>query len=210
MSDPAYADIYDQYLKPLAKDLERYLADMVAELPHIDRVSARAKSPERFLAKASKIIFDDIPKYDFPLSEIQDQIGARIIVFYLSDIDKVKQTIFKYATPIELKHKEPESTEEFGYFGTHMILPIPDDIIPEEAIFQLPAFFELQIKTLFQHAWSEAHHDLGYKAARKLSSDEKRRVAFTAAQAWGADRMFDELAMGLVFSPLTGQDWGQA
>jgi putative GTP pyrophosphokinase len=55
------------------------------------------------------------------------------------------------------------------------------------------AFFELQIKTLFQHAWSEAEHDLGYKPATVLSSDQKRRLAFTAAQAWGADQIFDEL-----------------
>lgn len=55
------------------------------------------------------------------------------------------------------------------------------------------SFFELQIKTLFQHAWSESEHDLGYKPTTTLSSDQKRRLAFTAAQAWGADQIFDEL-----------------
>jgi len=54
-------------------------------------------------------------------------------------------------------------------------------------------FFELQIKTLFQHAWSEAEHDLGYKPTTVLSHDQKKRLAFTAAQAWGADQVFDEL-----------------
>ena len=50
------------------------------------------------------------------------------------------------------------------------------------------------MKTLFQHAWSEAEHDLGYKPGTvPLTSDEKRRLAFTAAQSWGADRVFDEL-----------------
>jgi hypothetical protein len=27
-----------------------------------------------------------------------------------------------------------------------------------------------------------------------LTSDEERQMAFTAAQAWGADRIFEELA----------------
>jgi putative GTP pyrophosphokinase len=60
----------------------------------------------------------------------------------------------------------------------------------------IPDFFELQIKTLFQHAWSEAHHDLGYKqepGSTPLTSEEKRKLAYTSAQAWGADHMFDEL-----------------
>jgi hypothetical protein len=34
----------------------------------------------------------------------------------------------------------------------------------------------------------------------QLSSDQKRKIAFTAAQAWGADKMFEEL-----FRELAGQ-----
>jgi GTP pyrophosphokinase len=52
----------------------------------------------------------------------------------------------------------------------------------------------LQIKTLFQHAWSEANHDLGYKPAlAPVGVEDERRLAFTSAQAWGADHIFDEL-----------------
>jgi putative GTP pyrophosphokinase len=50
-----------------------------------------------------------------------------------------------------------------------------------------------RVPSLFQHAWSEAEHDLGYKPSNELTSDQKRRVAFTAAQAWGADQIFDEM-----------------
>ncbi|MCL5802016.1 MAG: hypothetical protein M1283_05805, partial [Gammaproteobacteria bacterium] len=57
----------------------------------------------------------------------------------------------------------------------------------------VPNLFELQIKTLFQHAWAEAEHDLGYKTSNSLTSLQKRKIAFTAAQAWGADQIFDEL-----------------
>jgi putative GTP pyrophosphokinase len=74
-------------------------------------------------------------------------------------------------------------------------LVIPTDVIDDGMDQSLmPGFFELQIKTLFQHAWSEADHDLGYKPGeRPLSSDEKRQLAYTSAQAWGADHMFDGL-----------------
>jgi len=62
---------------------------------------------------------------------------------------------------------------------------------------EAPEFFELQIKTLFQHAWAEAEHDLGYKPPKPLTSIQKRKMAFTAAQAWGADQIFDELSREL-------------
>jgi len=32
-----------------------------------------------------------------------------------------------------------------------------------------------------------------YKPTEEVSSDEKRRLAFTVAQAWGAGQIFDEL-----------------
>lgn len=58
----------------------------------------------------------------------------------------------------------------------------------------IPRVFELQVKTLFEHAWSEAEHDLGYKPGEQpLTPDQTHRLAYTSAQAWGADRMFDEL-----------------
>lgn len=50
----------------------------------------------------------------------------------------------------------------------------------------------------FQHAWSEANHDLAYKPTGELTDDQQRLFAFTAAQAWGADRIFPELRAELV------------
>ena len=57
----------------------------------------------------------------------------------------------------------------------------------------IPEVFELQIKTVFQHAWSECAHDIEYKQNEPLTHDDLRKVAFTAAQTWGADNIFEEL-----------------
>jgi ppGpp synthetase/RelA/SpoT-type nucleotidyltranferase len=72
----------------------------------------------------------------------------------------------------------------------------------------VPEFFELQIKTLFQHAWSEAHHDIGYKAVRPLTSDERRKMAFTAAQAWGVDVIFEDLSQALLLNDNEPHEFG--
>lgn len=187
-----YQSLHDDVLTKTSDHLRDYIKSCLDDLPNIDNVAARAKSPERFAAKALKQI-DGSFKYKNPLSEIQDLIGARVTVLYLSDIDHVRKVIDGYFNAIEWQDKMPESDSEFGYFGNHYILPLPDDVIPEGEEGRAPKFFELQIKTLFQHAWSEAHHDIGYKAPRDLSSLERRQMAFSAAQAWGADQIFEAL-----------------
>jgi len=189
-----YKRRYDTFLRSIAQNLQEHIRNHLDGVSNIDRVTARAKSPERFAEKVRRTNKDGSPKYEKPLTEIQDQLGARVIVFYLNDVKVVIDVITRYFQPIEQRELVPESEWTFGYFGEHFVLPLPKDVVPGDiALEMVPRFFELQIKTLFQHAWSEAEHDLGYKSPKPLSSDQLRRLAFTAAQAWGADRVFEEL-----------------
>lgn len=201
MSDDAaiYEERFTSFLKRAAERLEGYIADLVKGLSGIDQVSARAKDPARFAEKAVRKDSDGQPKYRHPLVEIQDQLGARIVVFYEETIKTVISLVNDYFQAIEEQALVPESFWEFGYFGTHLVLALPSDVVPSDVdVADAPRFFELQIKTVFQHAWSQANHALGYKAPRELSGDQKRRLAFTAAQAWGADRVFQELQSELM------------
>jgi putative GTP pyrophosphokinase len=181
-------------LEPLAEKLATHLRESLSGVRRIDRIGTRAKSPNRFLAKASKDDNDGSRKYEHPFEQIQDMVGARVVVFYLQDVEAVSAEIDRYYTRIEIKDLIPESLSEFGYVGKHFILAVPEDLIEDGADREkIPKFFELQVKTLFQHAWSEAEHDLAYKPAEPLTSLQRRQVAFTAAQAWGADHLFSQL-----------------
>ena len=191
-----YQSRYDRVLVPLSKRLDNYIRDLTADYPRIDRISVRAKSVSRFIDKAKKMENGAL-KYSDPLNQIQDQIGARVVTFYLSDVEQISKLVEDYFGSIEVKHVVPDSPQEFGYEGKHYILFIPADVKDAATADDCPNFFELQIKTLFQHAWGEADHDLIYKASGPLTADHRRRVAFTAAQAWGADRIFQELAQEL-------------
>jgi ppGpp synthetase/RelA/SpoT-type nucleotidyltranferase len=188
-----YKERYDNHLVSLARVLEEHIRENLKDVPRIDRVSARAKGVDSFVSKAGKEV-NGVKKYSDPYNQIQDQIGVRVVTFYLDDVDAVTKEIEGYYRKIESKSIVPDSDSEFGYFGKHFILLIPDDLINDGSdVNKIPKFFELQVKTLFQHAWGEAEHDLGYKPGAVLSSDVKRRIAFTAAQAWGADQIFNEL-----------------
>ena len=188
-----YKERYDKYLVSIAKSLEEHVKDNLKGQARIDRVSARAKGIDSFNGKAEKEV-DNSKKYSDPLNQIQDQIGVRIITFYRNDVEIVSNVIEGYYRKIESKNIVPDSDSEFGYFGRHYIMLVPDELLDDDFDKdKIPNFFELQIKTLFQHAWGEAEHDLGYKTGAKLSSDIKRKIAFTAAQSWGADQIFNEL-----------------
>ena len=190
----AYARRYERVLVLLAARLHEYISGLMEDQPRIDRVTVRAKSPDRFLGKAATGGENGF-NYSDPLAQIQDQIGARIVVFYRDDVQRVEKIVNRYFAAIENRQLIPETESEFGYFGHHLVLVLPTDVIDKDMDDSMvPSFFELQIKTLFQHAWSEADHDLGYKPGSvPLTSDQKRKIAFTSAQAWGADLIFDEL-----------------
>jgi putative GTP pyrophosphokinase len=191
-----YNTRFSQVLKPIASSLESLIAEYMGAtpaVPRIDRIAVRAKSPDSFIAKASKNKGGK-NYYSDPLTQIQDQIGARIILFYLSDVDVACERVMKYMTVAEEQVKEPKSEWQFGYFGRHYILSLPFDAVPASIEREVaPRHFELQVRTLFQHAWSEADHDIVYKAKQDLTSLQLRQCAFAAAQSWGADRVFQEL-----------------
>jgi putative GTP pyrophosphokinase len=194
-----YKKRFEVALQPIARNIENELKDILLNVKNIDRIVARAKSIDRFLLKSNKIE-KGRKKYSDPISQIQDQIGARIITFYIEDVELVSREILRYYREIERKKLIPESESEFGYVGNHFILLINQELIPEDVPKTLvPNFFELQVKTLFQHAFSEASHDLAYKPSSQLTKEQKRKVAFTAAQAWGADMVLSDLSKEIFF-----------
>lgn len=191
----AYTKRYNEVLTPLACNLEAYLRDIFGGVSRIDRISARPKSIDRFVAKAATKLDDGTEKYREPLEQIQDQVGARVTVLFKQDVDSAAALASAHFRYVESRDVEPECVYEFSYFGRHFVSLLPDDVISDswdKAL--IPGFFELQINTVFQHAWSEASHDVGYKPLLgELSRDDKRALAFASAQAWGADKAFADI-----------------
>jgi ppGpp synthetase/RelA/SpoT-type nucleotidyltranferase len=178
-------------LQEVMNDIEKLLVEILDGISRKDRIETRVKAIDSFIEKASKKDSDEKPKYNYPLEEIQDQSGARIVVFYKSDVELAAKRILTEFREVQDRQIEQPDPEAFSYEARHFVCLIPPDI---QARYKPPInFFELQISTLFQHAWAEANHDLGYKSPRDLSYGDRRRIAWAAAQAWGADMIFDEM-----------------
>jgi putative GTP pyrophosphokinase len=195
--------LINEKMRSIASKIESNLLEIFSEVSHIDKIGCRVKAEESFLAKAMKLK-DGKRKYQIPLKEIQDIIGARIVVYYKNNMDSIIELIKKYFHFVEETKIIPDDVMKFGYEGLHFICFIPSTIYSSHNGNPLiPNFFELQIKTLYQHAWSQAEHGLGYKPDKPLSYEEERKLAFLAAQSWGADMILKELVEGPGYSDQT-------
>ncbi|MDQ0778369.1 putative GTP pyrophosphokinase [Streptomyces aurantiacus] len=178
----------------LVDNLTEVVSSDLAAVPHVDRISFRVKDPGSFFVKSNATLPDGSMKYSNPLREIEDQVAGRVIVFYFSDIQAVSGVLEDTFRRVESEAKEPEDESSFGYESYHHIFLIPEHHKPDgwEREDDMPVTFELQIRTLFMHAWAEPQHDLGYKGD-DISREVRRKLAWVAASAWGADRTMDEI-----------------
>jgi putative GTP pyrophosphokinase len=189
-------------LQTTADALEARLAEALEGVRHVDRVTFRVKSVESFVRKCTsesgepKLDTADGVKYSEPLEEIEDQIAGRVLVFFRRDLEVVEARIREcFRAAVEFKRREPASAAAFGYESDHFVFVIDEHIKADgwADAGAMPTTFELQVRTLFMHAYAEPQHDLGYKGDEPLDSETERQFAWIAASAWGADRTMNEL-----------------
>lgn len=181
-------------LEHASKRLHQEVLLSLRECNHIDRVSFRVKGADSFAKKASDR--RNNPPYTDPLREIEDQIAGRVIVFFRSDLKIVHDLLFnRVFQPVEAQERRPDTDAEFGYESNHYVFQIPPQALPSEwpDDGQMPTTFELQLRTLFMHAWAEPQHDIGYKGGEHIPKDIRRELAWIAASAWGADQAYERI-----------------
>ncbi len=178
----------ESLLEDLRANLERETCDALDGVPHIDRISFRVKQAASFAEKVQDRRVE--PPYTDPLVEVEDQVAGRVIVFFLTDLEVVSEKLKGTFNTVERKHHRPPKDQEFGYESWHLICVIPPQCFPNgwQGRDDVPQTFELQLRTIFMHAYAEPNHDLGYKATSDLKPEHRRELAWVAASAWGADR----------------------
>jgi putative GTP pyrophosphokinase len=178
-------------LRALAGNLEANVKELLDGVQHIDRIYFRPKQPRKFLEKSKKEK-DGKLVYKNPLTEIEDQVAGRVLVFFLDDIDVILEKLRENFNPFEELRKQPKSHDAFGYESYHCVFNIPPTLKPNTwgTIKEPPVSFEMQVRTLFMHAWAEPEHDLGYKGKKNAPPEALRHFAWAAASAWGGDRAF--------------------
>ena len=159
---------------------------------NVDRVSVRVKDPHSFVEKVTK---RKKGKYRHPFCEVEDQIAGRVIVRFEEDMKSVQDIIKRRFNAIEEDRREPSEQDKFGYETLHFILALPIECKPGNwgEMDEMPNTVELQVRTIFMHAWAETSHDILYKSSAPISDDDKRMIYWVAASAWGCDQAYNKI-----------------
>ena len=125
------------------------------------------------------------------LEDITDILGCRVICFLSDEVDKIgKKVEEKFVVDWENSSNKKDLLKEnaFGYLSLHYICSLPfGDKWPDEICGKK---FEIQIRTILQHAWSAIHHDIGYKSDFGVPREINRQFARLAGLLELADDEF--------------------
>ena len=124
------------------------------------------------------------------LSDITDIIGMRVITFYADDVDKVASALDRLFTvdwENSVDKRKLLETDSFGYLSLHYICSVED----------FPYRFEIQIRTVLQHAWANINHDTGYKSGVEIPKRYIRSLSRLAGMLELADEEFSKIRVEL-------------
>lgn len=183
----------------LAETVTRILNDTLksAEIS-IHSIQARAKTIESFGDKAAKAspVNPQQPKYSDPMEQITDLSAVRIITFLPGVVAQVCRCIESEFTVLEKSDKSEELMDEgkFGYQSVHFLVRLPLNRVNLSEYKRFSDLtFEIQIRTILQHAWAEMEHDIQYKSASVIPAVIRRRFIALAGMLEIADREFQAL-----------------
>ena len=155
-------------------------------------IASRAKKIESFQRKAKR------EKYTDPINQITDLAGIRIITLFEKDVYEISDLI-KDKFIIDYKNSEDKAdlleADKMGYKSVHYIGTLTDELVGRKKYEQFKNLkFEIQIRSILQHAWAEIEHDRNYKLKGNLPKHLQRRFYALSGMLEMADREFNLLA----------------
>ncbi|KQB86716.1 GTP pyrophosphokinase [Corynebacterium lowii] len=190
---------YHEWVRSHPEAEERFV-DAIEELLSdagvtYDRVVARIKSWPSLKAKARKRSDDGSPLYPDPWKNIHDLIGVRVTTFHSTEIPVAVNVLAKSFHVLRSVDKAEQTrvAGDFGYGSHHLVLRVEEDADELEDFRGMA--FEVQVRTVLQHAWAEFEHDIRYKSGKeKLDPRVDRAFTLAAGLIELADQQFDQIA----------------
>jgi ppGpp synthetase/RelA/SpoT-type nucleotidyltranferase len=181
-------NLYRSLLDDVQNLLWRLLSDMEI---HILQLQWRVKAFDSFMRKITR------KGYASP-QQVTDLGGIRVVGFILSDaikINKVVEDNFE-VDPEAIEDKlEKLGVDRVGYISRHYVVSMSKKHIELNEYKKYKGLkFEIQVRTILQHAWAEIEHNRNYKFAGELTEEIKRRFYLLAGSLEQADKEFQRLS----------------
>lgn len=164
-------------------------------LNHHD-VQFRVKSPASASEKIARRDKAGSLKYPGGLDKLDDLIGVRVILFVESDIEAVAIAL----SSAFICHDDEDKTAMMrknggiGYAGRHLTLEVPAENPPVNCAQYSGHRFEVQIRTVLQHAWAEFEHDIRFKGSSGDNAEISRAFTMASTLIELADQQFVNIA----------------
>jgi len=156
--------VYEQMAAIIPERLKQFFEEagiIVAAVEH--RVKTENSLAGKLKLKGSK--YKDI-------FDITDLVGLRVITFYIDDVDKVAsvlERLFEIDWENSIDKRKAHEIDSFGYLSLHYICRIPESAYNDPEHPELNKIrFEVQMRTVLQHAWANMNHDTGYKSGVEI------------------------------------------
>ena len=158
-------------------------------------VSSRLKEREECIGKFIRKYQTDLEEQEMSYEikdHITDLIGVRVTCYYETDVPHIHHILSENFEVVDVTDKTSSlelRDDTFGYKGLHLDLKLNDQRYTLPEYVQFADFqFEVQIRTIIQHAWSELDHKIKYKKSPPVSL--KRKINRLAALFELADQEF--------------------
>lgn len=147
------------------------------------------------------------------LDDISDILGLRIVTYFENTVEDIASLIESHLSvdfSKSVDKRKSGDSSHFGYRSLHYVCslknPRPDPQSSAAGSIQ----FEVQIRTILQHAWAEIEHDLGYKSEESIPQEFRRRFSRLAGLLEIADAEFSSIRESLQeYERVIQQKYGQ-
>lgn len=151
-------------------------------LVNLHSVSHRVKTPRSLRGKLAR------PDRTYRrLTDVTDLVGFRVVTYFDDGVEAAARFVereFDVDLTNSADKRGRDALDRFGYRSLHYVCRPPAPV-------PLPDLrFEVQIRTILQHAWAEIEHDLGYKNTDAIPAAIRRRFSRLAGLLELADDEF--------------------
>lgn len=188
ISEKEYGNHCEKYSN-LGENLQNSLRILLKEanITFLD-VNYRIKDYDSFLDKIVR------KEYENPLEDNEDFCGMRIICYFPSDIEKIREVINKEFIVHHSEDKSDKEIDRFGYRSYHFVVSVKNEWLSAPNFRNLKDVkAEIQVRTILMHAWADIEHKLQYKKKEHIPKVIQRKFYQLSALFELADEQFEIL-----------------